>query len=121
VRIVNDLRERGVNLVCLRGSIDTSTDVGQMFLGLFGSLAQHERALIKERTAKRLGAKKAGANGLAGKASQAVSARTLTAERRRSRVQAASDAAKRRLSLSRLVGSRESASEQSPAPLGITS
>ena len=58
VKIVNELKERGVNLVALRESIDTSTAVGEMLFGIFGSLAQYEHALIKERTAARLSAKK---------------------------------------------------------------
>jgi DNA invertase Pin-like site-specific DNA recombinase len=81
VAIVNGLREQGVNLVCLRESIDTSTDIGQMLLGIFGALAQYERALIRERTAARLGAKKRRGENIGRKPSltpsQVVSARTL--------------------------------------------
>jgi DNA invertase Pin-like site-specific DNA recombinase len=58
VRIVERLRERGCHLVSLRESIDTTTAVGQMLFGIFGSLGQYERALIMERTSERLAAKK---------------------------------------------------------------
>jgi len=58
VTIVADLAARGVNLVCLRESIDTTTATGRMLLGIFGSLAEYERALTAERTADRLAAKK---------------------------------------------------------------
>jgi DNA invertase Pin-like site-specific DNA recombinase len=49
IRTVEELKERGVTLRSLKESIDTSTDVGEMLLGIFGSLAQYERALINER------------------------------------------------------------------------
>ena len=58
VRIVEQLRERGAHLRSLRESIDTTTAVGTMLFGIFGALAQYERALVIERTAERLGAKK---------------------------------------------------------------
>lgn len=58
VAIVDDLRERGVNLVALREQIDTATSVGRMLLGIFGALAEYERTLIAERTAARLQAKR---------------------------------------------------------------
>ncbi len=58
VRIVETLKERGVQLVSLREAIDTTTAVGQMLFGIFGALGQYERALIMERTQERLAAKK---------------------------------------------------------------
>lgn len=58
VGIVESLRERGAHLVSLRESIDTTTSVGKMLLGVFGALAEYERALIQERTTDRLAAKK---------------------------------------------------------------
>lgn len=58
VGIVATLRERGTHLVALREGIDTTTPHGRMLFGIFGSLAEYERELIKERTAVRLAAKK---------------------------------------------------------------
>lgn len=49
VRTVAELTDRGVVLRSLRESIDTSTHVGNMLVGIFGSLAQYERELINER------------------------------------------------------------------------
>jgi DNA invertase Pin-like site-specific DNA recombinase len=49
LRTVETLTERGVQLRSIKESIDTSTDVGHLLLGIFGTLAQYERALINER------------------------------------------------------------------------
>jgi DNA invertase Pin-like site-specific DNA recombinase len=49
LRTVEALTERGVQLRSIKESIDTSTDVGHLLLGIFGTLAQYERALINER------------------------------------------------------------------------
>jgi DNA invertase Pin-like site-specific DNA recombinase len=49
LRTVETLTERGVTLRSLKESIDTSTDVGELLLGIFGTLAQYERKLINER------------------------------------------------------------------------
>ncbi|MDP9025403.1 MAG: recombinase family protein [Candidatus Eremiobacteraeota bacterium] len=88
VRIVEQLRERGVNLITLRESIDTTTAVGTMLLGVFGSLAQYERALTAERTAVRLAAKKVRGERVGRKLkltpSQVRDARALLAEGRSS-------------------------------------
>jgi DNA invertase Pin-like site-specific DNA recombinase len=43
------LDERGVVLRSLRESVDFSTPTGKMLAGIFGSLAEYERALILER------------------------------------------------------------------------
>lgn len=51
VRTVDDLAKRGIHIRTLRESIDTSTAVGLMLMGIFGSLAQYERTLIAERAA----------------------------------------------------------------------
>jgi DNA invertase Pin-like site-specific DNA recombinase len=40
-----------VQLRSLRESIDTTTAVGHMLIGVFGALAQYERTLINERSA----------------------------------------------------------------------
>jgi DNA invertase Pin-like site-specific DNA recombinase len=81
VRIVAGLKERGVNLISLRESIDTTTTVGKMLLGIFGSLSEYERALTVERTTDRLAAKKRRGERIGRKPSltpsQVASARTL--------------------------------------------
>lgn len=50
IRTVADLTDRGIVLRSLRESIDTGTAVGDMLVGIFGALAQYERALIAERS-----------------------------------------------------------------------
>jgi DNA invertase Pin-like site-specific DNA recombinase len=49
VGIVADLRARGVGLRSLSETIDTTTATGELVFHLFASLAQYERALIRER------------------------------------------------------------------------
>lgn len=49
LKTVENLRARGVVLVSLGESIDTSSASGQLTANLFMSLAQYERALLKER------------------------------------------------------------------------
>lgn len=51
VRTIEDLGKRGIYIRTLRESIDTSTAVGRMLAGIFGSLAEYERTLISERAA----------------------------------------------------------------------
>lgn len=51
IRTVETLLARDVHLRSLRESIDTTTAVGHMLIGIFGSLAQYERTLINERSA----------------------------------------------------------------------
>jgi DNA invertase Pin-like site-specific DNA recombinase len=46
---VADLRARGVGLRSLSETIDTTTATGELVFHLFASLAQYERALIRER------------------------------------------------------------------------
>jgi DNA invertase Pin-like site-specific DNA recombinase len=58
VNIVAGLHDRGAHLRALREGLDTTTAVGRMMLGVFGALAEYERAIIAERTAERLAAKK---------------------------------------------------------------
>ena len=63
IRIVEELKGRGVAFRLLTEAIDTTTAHGEFLFNLFGSLAQYERALIKERvtaglaTARRRGRK----------------------------------------------------------------
>src|SRR5689334_16381761 len=49
VRIVAELRARGVGLRSLSETIDTTTATGELVFHLFASLARYERALIRER------------------------------------------------------------------------
>jgi DNA invertase Pin-like site-specific DNA recombinase len=50
VRIVNDLKARGIGFASLTESIDTTTPAGTLVFHLFASLAEFERNLIRERT-----------------------------------------------------------------------
>lgn len=50
IRTVETLIAKGVHLRSLRESIDTTTAVGHMLIGIFGALAQYERTLINERS-----------------------------------------------------------------------
>src|SRR5690606_37539056 len=49
IRIVEELKERGVAFRSLTEAIDTTTSHGAFLFNLFGSLAEYERALITER------------------------------------------------------------------------
>ena len=61
VNEVAGLKERGVGFRSLTESIDTGTPHGRLLFGLFGTLAEFERELTKERVAAgRDAAKKAG-------------------------------------------------------------
>src|SRR4051812_30467153 len=53
------LQERGVDLVVLDQSIDTSTAMGRMFFQILGSIAEFEHALMSERTLDGLAAARA--------------------------------------------------------------
>ena len=50
IDLVNELRERNVEFVSLRESIDTTTPGGKLVFHVFGSVAEFERDLIRERT-----------------------------------------------------------------------
>lgn len=47
--IIKDLHKRGVAFKSLTEQMDTTTSHGELLFNIFGSLAQYERALIKER------------------------------------------------------------------------
>ncbi|SJM30214.1 DNA-invertase from lambdoid prophage e14 (fragment) [Mesorhizobium delmotii] len=49
IRIVDELKERGVAFRSLTEQMDTTTPHGELLFNIFGSLAQYERALITER------------------------------------------------------------------------
>jgi DNA invertase Pin-like site-specific DNA recombinase len=50
LRIVDEMKERGVALVSLEEKIDTSSAAGELVFHVFGAIAQFERRLIAERT-----------------------------------------------------------------------
>lgn len=52
VNLVDDLGHRGVALKVLtgQGQFDTSSPQGKLMFGIFGTLAEYERELIRERT-----------------------------------------------------------------------
>lgn len=50
VTLVAQLKERGIIFRSLHEGIDTSTINGELVFGIFASLAEFERGLIKERT-----------------------------------------------------------------------
>lgn len=64
IDLVNELAGRGVEFVSLRESIDTTTPGGKLVFHVFGSVAEFERDLIRERTMAGLEAARArGRNG----------------------------------------------------------
>ena len=56
--IVTDLKNRGVAFRSLTEQMDTTTPHGELLFGIFGSLAQYERALTRERVIAGLAAAK---------------------------------------------------------------
>ena len=56
IRIVEELKPRGVAFRSLTEHMDTTTPHGEFLFNIFGSLAQYERALIKERVTAGLAA-----------------------------------------------------------------
>lgn len=62
VTIINDLSDKGIHFNVLSGQgaeIDTSTPAGRMIFGIFASLAEYERELIRERIKAGLNAARA--------------------------------------------------------------
>ncbi|MFZ5533233.1 MAG: recombinase family protein [Pseudomonadota bacterium] len=59
LRIVDDLKERGISFVSLTERIETDTAAGKMAFHLFGALSEFERSLIRERTQAGLAASRA--------------------------------------------------------------
>jgi len=62
VNTVHDLSDRGIGLRVLAGQgaqIDTTTPTGKLIFGIFASLAEFERELIRERTMAGLAAARA--------------------------------------------------------------
>lgn len=56
---VQELKSKGVQFQSLTENIDTSTSTGELIFHIFGSLAQFERNLIRERTLSGLTAARA--------------------------------------------------------------
>lgn len=50
IGLVNELKDRGVEFVSLRESLDTTTPGGRLVYHVFGAVAEFERDLILERT-----------------------------------------------------------------------
>ena len=59
INLVEILRVKKVNFTSIKDSIDTSTVQGRLLLNIFGSLAEFERDIIRERTKAGLSAAKA--------------------------------------------------------------
>jgi DNA invertase Pin-like site-specific DNA recombinase len=64
IQLTNQLIEKKVGLISLNDPIDTSTPQGRMIFGIFATLAEFERELIRERT--QAGLKSARARGRKG-------------------------------------------------------
>lgn len=64
IQIATTLMEKKIGLISLNDPIDTSTAQGRMVFGIFASLAEFERELIRERT--QAGLKSARARGRKG-------------------------------------------------------
>ncbi|GAB3682938.1 hypothetical protein GCM10028814_20590 [Angustibacter aerolatus] len=60
LRIVDELRERGVGFRSLSEGLDTITAAGRFTLTIMAALAEMERELMRERTLAGLAAAKAG-------------------------------------------------------------
>jgi DNA invertase Pin-like site-specific DNA recombinase len=59
IQTVEDMEARGVGLKSLTEAIDTSTPGGRLVFHIFGSIAEFERAIIRERTKAGVAAAKA--------------------------------------------------------------
>ncbi|KAA6439683.1 recombinase family protein [Dyadobacter flavalbus] len=59
LEMTSDLEKRGIGLVSINDSIDTTTAQGRLIFNIFASLAEFERDLIRERTKSGLEAARA--------------------------------------------------------------
>lgn len=59
IKTVNDLKARGISFKSLSDPIDTSTPGGVLVFHIFGSIAEFERAIIRERSKAGVAAAKA--------------------------------------------------------------
>ena len=73
LEIVAELNEKGIGLISIQDTIDTTTTQGRLFFNLMGSLAEYERELISERT--KAGLKAARARGRNGGRARGLSAK----------------------------------------------
>jgi len=82
ITTAEDLEERGIGLVSLTESIDTTTPGGVLVFHVFGAIAQFEHALIRERTAAGLAEarRRKGGRPAAFKAGDITAARALMKE-----------------------------------------
>lgn len=80
VELINDFNDKGVQFRSLTEAIDTSTPGGTLIFNIFGSLAQFERDLIRERT--RAGLEAARARGRTGGRPQSLNGRQIEEARR---------------------------------------
>jgi DNA invertase Pin-like site-specific DNA recombinase len=59
IRTIDDLQKRGIAVRSLREGVDFGTPMGRMVAGIFASLAEYERELLRERAAAARAAAKA--------------------------------------------------------------
>ncbi|MGE7305732.1 recombinase family protein [Priestia megaterium] len=59
IRMVEDFKKQGINLVSLNEKIDTTSAGGELIFHIFASIAQFERNLIRDRTNAGLAAARA--------------------------------------------------------------
>jgi DNA invertase Pin-like site-specific DNA recombinase len=59
IRLVEDLKERGIGFCSIDDRIETETPQGKFFFHVFGAVAEFERDLIRERTKAALDAARA--------------------------------------------------------------
>lgn len=50
VSIISELGERKIDFQSIMDNVDTTTPMGRLLFGIFASLAQYEKEIIKERT-----------------------------------------------------------------------
>lgn len=50
LEVIADLDKRGIGFVCLTQQLDTTTPGGRLIFNIFGSIAQFEREIIRERS-----------------------------------------------------------------------
>ena len=50
IELVNGVRERGIEFVSIRESLDNTTPGGKLVFHVFGAVAEFERDIIRERT-----------------------------------------------------------------------
>lgn len=59
IDIINDLQSKGVSFISISDNLNTTTAHGRLIFNIFGSLAEFERELIRERTHAGLSAARA--------------------------------------------------------------